>query len=808
MALDAISIKTSPISVEQVREGGHWWIDRGFWVGPVFTGPDGSDKWCWAEKDGGPGYVACGDHSEWDAYIDECAAARPYGKVYNGIDLPTHENGLVVLDLERNHAADEDGVTAWEEYSARKGINPPPTPFDVPSRRGGAHRVWRQDTTVRNLEIPSAILGEGMEVIGDSQNAAIKVWPTAGYTRPEIDSIDDLPMFGFEQTIRLQHHPKLEGKVPLSRKEERTSTPLPDDWNPGHMPRDARQYVRAQVEALLSVSEGSRDDAKASLLYRPVRLCVAYGELDWLLEEVLLPVYDIWDDRAEAKIREYVNRTAEAPLAEEDLWKRRERGWGADDSDKAETGESRLPEPMKDARLGKENFDRAGSRTVERDDEYWARRMDEFWESSPQLRHVAKLADANEASRWGVLAAMLAEAVSQVDPCFVLPRALGGRASLNLDVAIVGPTGSSKNKSINTAFDGLEVVGGEPTYRRELGSGEGIVAMFVEVVPAKGEQPTRMRPLRTRAVSTIGEIRTLQAQAGRQGSILVPTILSMNMGEPAGGAYKTKGLDLALPAHSYRYCIIATSQTKKMGIMLREGDSGLPQRFWNVPATKPRIDDPPEWPGPLQWKPASEYLEGSNPWVEIPVGEDDDGSPITIMDLREPELIEVPVPAWVVQEVREENRKRDLGMWVDAEVDEIESHATLLRTKLANALSVLEGRYGIEDQDWARSEVMTYVNWRTLDYAQSSIAVHAREEAIQSEITKQMVEEEAKTGVRRKKMDAVLRYVKPDWQTRSKVRTAARRQRHDFDDVIGWLKEAGEIEVRSLGNSDYEVRLA
>ncbi len=102
---------------------------------------------------------------------------------------------------------------------------------------------------------------------------------------------------------------------------------------------------------------------------------------------------------------------------------------------------------------------------------------DAFWSARPVLQHVLTLARARGVGPWAVLGTAMARAVCTIPPTVALPGIVGGRMSLNLFVAAVGPSGGGKGAADAAALDGFTFTG-PAAQLVPLGSGEGIARTF------------------------------------------------------------------------------------------------------------------------------------------------------------------------------------------------------------------------------------------------------------------------------------------------------------------------------------------
>jgi hypothetical protein len=101
----------------------------------------------------------------------------------------------------------------------------------------------------------------------------------------------------------------------------------------------------------------------------------------------------------------------------------------------------------------------------------------DFWQAMPALAHIREFALARMASPWAVLGVCLLRQLAVIPPHVVLPPTIGGRASLNSIVALVGPSGAGKGAAEAAAEEALEYLE-RSVYQVPIGSGAGITHQY------------------------------------------------------------------------------------------------------------------------------------------------------------------------------------------------------------------------------------------------------------------------------------------------------------------------------------------
>lgn len=298
---------------------------------------------------------------------------------------------------------------------------------------------------------------------------------------------------------------------------------------------------------------------------------------------------------------------------------------------------------------------------------------DAVFGASAQLGHIRTAARARLVSPWALLGAVLARAVAEVLPNVALPAIIGTRASLNLYVALVGPSGAAKTTAAGVSDDLLDLgTFGGVARVQGTGSGEGLVASFLAPDPEnKGHYILKDRPHVCIVIDEIGQIAAIQ---NRQGSSLAPILRSGWSGSALDNINADPARRRIVPKMAYRLTAIAGVQPLAADVLFADADTGTPQRWVWLPALDPRMPDTePEWPGRLAWTPPDQR------------GQRDHHGQVT-----------VTVPDHVRDALREAHRARNRGQVHDM----LDGHLALTRLKVAAALGILHGAYAVEDWAW------------------------------------------------------------------------------------------------------------
>jgi hypothetical protein len=398
--------------------------------------------------------------------------------------------------------------------------------------------------------------------------------------------------------------------------------------------------------------------------------------------------------------------------------------------------------------------------------------LDYFWTSRDLITHLHDFARARRVSPWAVLGVTLARIIARTPHQVCLPPIVGGRASLNLFVGLVGPSGSGKGGAEAAAADALHV-GHIETHT--TGSGEGIAHGFRK--REKGE--ILWRDHEHAVLFSVAEIDTLAAQGDRKGATLMPELRRAWSGEQLGFGYADPTKRLPVPAHEYRMALVAGIQPTRAGALLNDSDGGTPQRFLWMPAIDPTApDNPPDEPPPRTWNPPS--TSGI-----VAVG----GARIDVCQTAKDTIIAARLARLRGQ---------------DGEA--LDGHALLARLKVAAALGIADGRYNVNDQDWALAGIVinksdavrTHIAAILANQIAAANNARAEAEATRAVHVTQRLEDEAVKRV----CNVIIRKLKAadDPMAGAPLRRAvAGRDRKLFDEAVERLEKAGQIATENDG---------
>ncbi|WP_137725730.1 hypothetical protein [Prescottella subtropica] len=321
--------------------------------------------------------------------------------------------------------------------------------------------------------------------------------------------------------------------------------------------------------------------------------------------------------------------------------------------------------------------------------------VETFWTARPILTHIHDYARARRAAPWGTFGAILPRALACVGPNVQLPPTIGSPASLNVAVALVGPSGGGKGACEGASRDAVIFVdhNGQPIHTPELplGSGEG-VARSIRPAGTDDDEPNP----NPRILFTAPEIDTLAALGARQGATIMGELRKVYSGEPIGFANASKATRSIVAAHSYRAPLIIGVQPLKAAPLLNDADGGMTQRIlWTRVSDLTAPDSPPAVPDQVK--------------VKLPrFGAD------TV-------YLEVPDTARTAMDAHR------LAMLREGDVDPLDGHRMLTRLKVAAGLMILDGRSIVSDEDWSLAGVVIRESDRTRAGIERALTERARE---------------------------------------------------------------------------------
>jgi Bifunctional DNA primase/polymerase, N-terminal len=394
---------------------------------------------------------------------------------------------------------------------------------------------------------------------------------------------------------------------------------------------------------------------------------------------------------------------------------------------------------------------------------------EDFWTTRDELKHIRRYAQAQMAAPWATLGAVLARIVCQVPPAVVLPDIINDEASLNLTLALVGRSGDGKGGAVAVARRAVDI--GTPEFQiHTLGSGQGIAHGYAHWESGRDGEPGRVVQHATSVMFNVEEVDHLAAHNNQNASTALAELRRFCMGEKLGHLYADRTRRIEIPAHHYRGAVIVGVQPARAAVILNDVDGGTAQRFtWWPTIDHQPPDTEPERPEPWPWK-LPPGLPEPNPFTG-----------------RRP--LEVCQTVW--DAVREARRARNRG-----EGDPLDGHALLTRERIAAALGLLNGHWGITDEDWDLAGQAMAISDATRTAVAANLAATARvanAARAHQEADREEVKEDRQDQRVAGRLVGILRGA-GDWVNGSDLRRRiTSRDRQAFESAVAKLIAVGQI---------------
>lgn len=418
---------------------------------------------------------------------------------------------------------------------------------------------------------------------------------------------------------------------------------------------------------------------------------------------------------------------------------------------------------------------------------------EDIWGRRPIFTAIRNIAWDRMVGPWAVLGATLAQVACRVGPHMQLPPIVGGPASLNLFVGLVGRSGGGKDAATAVAAELLGVSGRIP--KKKLGTGQGIDASYTAQHPKEG--PIQYNDV---ALFTVPEIDSLGAHSQMNGSTLMSTLREVYTGSALGAHYADKFKRRPVGEHRYRAAVLAGIQPARAGVLLDDADGGTPQRWVWMPTN----DVNPTPPRRRLVPPGRDYW-----WVDyeawMPNGENPDDEPVPV---REPEFIAVCRTAW---DTIRGNRARILAMDIDSDEEALNGHALLTRLKVAALLGFLERRAEVTDDDWELAGLIMTQSEQTRAKCQGKMRQKHEQTAVargKARAAQAVAETEEAAKIEEQKIERLVGKIVKKLQTspaetmtRGKLNAWAGRDRKFLDQALEQAQERGLIAAEQGSNA-------
>lgn len=308
---------------------------------------------------------------------------------------------------------------------------------------------------------------------------------------------------------------------------------------------------------------------------------------------------------------------------------------------------------------------------------------DEFWNARPYLQHIRTGAQSRMVAPAAVLACIIARVAAFTPPSTRLPPTIGSDSTLSTYVALRARSGGGKSTSTGCAEDLLPDIPPGCVGPLPLGSGEGLIDAYFEMIEETdggGKKQRIKRHTKRGALFLLDEGQALAEMGNRKGSTILPILRTAWSGGNAGQANASIETRRVLRSGSYAVGLVSLWQDHAAARLLDDVDGGTPQRFVFIDTTDATIDadNTPDWPGPLDWKPPPAIVMGG---------------------VHQSNRMHVHPD--IVSEIRHTHAAAQRG---DIIVEPLDAHRGLVKLKLAGVLAVLDARHDIDLDDWALAE--------------------------------------------------------------------------------------------------------
>ena len=417
--------------------------------------------------------------------------------------------------------------------------------------------------------------------------------------------------------------------------------------------------------------------------------------------------------------------------------------------------------------------------------------LEGFWELTGTLRHIRDWAYARLMGPWAVLGVMLARVVAVVPPTVQLPPWAGGKASLNLFVALVGVSGEGKGGAEATAKEAFRL--GGSIYTTGIGSGQGVNHLFAHY----DGKARRTVMDRWSVYFSVPEVDIIGSEKGRTGSNLLPQLRKVWDGANLTFGYADRTKSISVAEHTYRLSMVVGVQPARAGTLLSDVDGGTPQRYLWLPTDAPNTPmEDVEAPEPIDLR---EIAEG---WPEPQTDAfgnlaerlqaADEGHPA-----EQERLLSLPDAAR--DQIRTNRKRKNRREVTDPALD---GHLGMCRMKAAAALALLHKEREVPPEFWEMSGVLMEKSQATRASVEAQLAEKGRvvnRARGRAEGERAVVAEEVKDEAAVKRVaQGILRWLNRHGEgTYAKVRKdgCAGRDRDHFGPALDWLVDAGSVVV-------------
>jgi len=306
---------------------------------------------------------------------------------------------------------------------------------------------------------------------------------------------------------------------------------------------------------------------------------------------------------------------------------------------------------------------------------------DWFWTDRPVLTAIRDAARARMVSPDALFLNILLRWAALVPPCYKLPAVIGDEATFDLIGVVVANTSGGKSAANRVSKQMVRNLDPAIMFDYPIGSGEGLVTSYMEMVEHVNDEGKKERSLRVTKRGlhfTIDEGVAFLSMGQRKGTTLMPTLTAAWSGSALGQANASAETRRIIEGGRVRLAVAINMQESNAWKLFEDeiSDLGLTGRMIFASAHDAGAIMS-EFSGDL----------AVLPFPPLPIIET--GRTVAYAD-----------PA-IPQQIRQRHFNILTGQ---LRIDPLESHQMLIQCKVAGVLALQDGRSAIEESDWTLAQ--------------------------------------------------------------------------------------------------------
>lgn len=303
----------------------------------------------------------------------------------------------------------------------------------------------------------------------------------------------------------------------------------------------------------------------------------------------------------------------------------------------------------------------------------------EFYEQRPWLAACRQMAQASGIAPAPMALAYLTRWATLIPPGYTIPAINGARSSFDLIGVVAGTSGSGKSSVMARAAEMLPIVRKDLRAGLGLGSGEGIIESFYDMVEALDDDGKKRGQVRAKAITgvhfAIDEGMILAELSNRVGTTHITRLCTAWSGGPLSTANAQAVTFRHIDSGQYRLTAMMGIQADRAHELMSDSlaSQGFVGRLLFTWAEEPPVRPRPDEPEPFVLAVPDTILGGGR---FLPV------------------MLTYPQAVWDELIDRHDARR-------GTEVPVEEHHHDLLRLKVAGTFALMDGRIDVDLDDWA-----------------------------------------------------------------------------------------------------------